>query len=173
MTVPVFFYGMDDMVQQELNPAQQAAVMYNEGPSLVIAGAGSGKTRVLTCKSAYLLHLGLAPQSILALTFTNKAAREMRTRIADMVGKEQARYLQMGTFHSIFARILRVESDAIGLKHEYSIYDTSDSKSLVKKLIKELALDDTLYKPGSRTYTCRPPQVHPAGQERAYSYSVT
>ena len=149
MTVPVFFYGVDHMVQNELNPAQQAAVMYNEGPSLVIAGAGSGKTRVLTCKVAYLLHLGLAPQSILALTFTNKAAREMRTRIADMVGKELARYLQMGTFHSIFARILRVESDAIGLKHEYSIYDTSDSKSLVKKLIKELSLDDTVYKPAA------------------------
>lgn len=121
--------------------------MYNEGPSLVIAGAGSGKTRVLTCKIAYLLHLGLAPQSILALTFTNKAAREMKSRVAAMVGKDAARYLNMGTFHSIFARVLRVEAESVGLKHDYSIYDTSDSKSLVKKILRELALDDTLYKP--------------------------
>lgn len=131
----------------ELNDGQRAAVLYNEGPSLVIAGAGSGKTRVLTYKIAYLMEQGYDPWNILALTFTNKAAREMKERIARQVG-ERARYLWMGTFHSIFSRILRVEAQAIGFTPHYTIYDASDSKSLLKSIIKELKLDDKVYKPG-------------------------
>lgn len=132
----------------ELNESQRAAVLYNEGPSLVIAGAGSGKTRVLTYKIAYLLEKGLEPYSILALTFTNKAAREMKERIAKQVGAERARYLWMGTFHSIFARILRAEADKIGFSSDFTIYDSSDSKSLLKSIVRELNLDDKVYKPG-------------------------
>ena len=131
----------------ELNDGQRAAVLYNEGPSLVIAGACSGKTRVLTYKIAYLMEQGYEPWNILALTFTNKAAREMKERIARQVG-ERARYLWMGTFHSIFSRILRVEAQAIGFTPHYTIYDASDSKSLLKSIIKELKLDDKVYKPG-------------------------
>lgn len=131
----------------ELNESQRAAVLYNEGPSLVIAGAGSGKTRVLTYKIAYLLNEGYDPWSILALTFTNKAAREMKGRIARQVG-DRARYLWMGTFHSIFSRILRIESAAIGFTSNFTIYDSSDSKSLIKSIIKEMGLDDKTYKPG-------------------------
>ena len=131
----------------ELNDGQRAAVMYNDGPSLVIAGAGSGKTRVLTYKIAYLLEQGYEPWNILALTFTNKAAREMKERIARQVG-ERARYLWMGTFHSIFSRILRIESQAIGFTSNFTIYDASDSKSLLKSIIKEMQLDDKVYKPG-------------------------
>ena len=114
----------------ELNESQRAAVLYNDGPSLVIAGAGSGKTRVLTYKIAYLLDNGYEPWSILALTFTNKAAREMKERIARRVGAERARYLWMGTFHSIFSRILRTEAAAIGFSANFTIYDAADSKSL-------------------------------------------
>ncbi|MBQ8520658.1 MAG: UvrD-helicase domain-containing protein [Bacteroides sp.] len=132
---------------EELNDGQRAAVLYNEGPSLVIAGAGSGKTRVLTYKIAYLLEQGYDPWNILALTFTNKAAREMKERIARQVG-ERARYLWMGTFHSIFSRILRIESQAIGFTSNFTIYDSSDSKSLIKSIIKEIQLDDKVYKPG-------------------------
>ena len=132
----------------ELNEGQRAAVLYNDGPSLVIAGAGSGKTRVLTYKIAYLLDQGYKPWSILALTFTNKAAREMRERIARQVGENLARYLWMGTFHSIFSRILRAEADAIGFSSNFTIYDASDSKSLVKSIIREMGLDDKTYKPG-------------------------
>jgi len=132
----------------ELNESQRAAVVYNDGPSLVIAGAGSGKTRVLTYKIAHLLEQGYDPWSILALTFTNKAAREMKERITRQVG-ERARYLWMGTFHSIFARILRIEAQAIGFTSNFTIYDSSDSKSLIKSLIKEMQLDDKTYKPGS------------------------
>lgn len=132
---------------EELNESQRAAVLYNDGPSLVIAGAGSGKTRVLTYKIAYLLEQGYTPWSILALTFTNKAAREMKERIARQVG-EQARHLWMGTFHSIFSRILRVESQSIGFTSNFTIYDSSDSKSLIKSIIKEMHLDDKTYKPG-------------------------
>lgn len=132
----------------ELNESQRAAVLYNDGPSLVIAGAGSGKTRVLTYKIAYLLDHGYEPWSILALTFTNKAAREMKERIAKVVGNDTARYLWMGTFHSVFSRILRAESSAIGFSANFTIYDSSDSKSLVKSLIKELNLDEKVYKPG-------------------------
>lgn len=133
----------------ELNESQRAAVLYNEGPSLVIAGAGSGKTRVLTYKIAYLLESGYEPWSILSLTFTNKAAREMKERIAKQVGEESARYLWMGTFHSVFSRILRVEADAIGFTSNFTIYDTSDSKSLIRSIIKEMQLDEKAYKPGA------------------------
>ncbi|HLP03905.1 MAG TPA: UvrD-helicase domain-containing protein [Paludibacter sp.] len=132
----------------ELNENQRRAVEYVDGASLVIAGAGSGKTRVLTYKIAYLLKMGMAPASILALTFTNKAAREMKERIAAMVGHQVARYLWMGTFHSIFSRILRAEAACIGYSRTFTIYDSADSKSLVKSIIKELKLDDKTYKPG-------------------------
>ena len=132
----------------ELNESQRAAVLYNEGPSLVIAGAGSGKTRVLTYKIAHLMNEGYDPWNILALTFTNKAAREMKERISRQVG-ERARYLWMGTFHSIFSRILRIEAQAIGFSSNFTIYDASDSKSLIKSIIKEMQLDDKTYKPGS------------------------
>jgi len=132
----------------ELNDGQRAAVVYNDGPSLVIAGAGSGKTRVLTYKIAYLMEQGYDPWNILALTFTNKAAREMKERIARQVG-ERARYLWMGTFHSIFSRILRMEAQVIGFTSNFTIYDASDSKSLLKSIIKEMQLDDKTYKPGN------------------------
>ena len=132
----------------ELNESQREAVLYNEGPSLVIAGAGSGKTRVLTYKIAYLLDNGYEPWSMLALTFTNKAAREMKERIARRVGQERARYLWMGTFHSIFSRILRAEAEALGFTPNFTIYDAADSKSLVKTIVKEMNLDDKVYKPG-------------------------
>ncbi len=133
----------------ELNESQRAAVLYNDGPSLVIAGAGSGKTRVLTYKIAYLLESGYEPWSILALTFTNKAAKEMKARIAKQVGEQSARYLWMGTFHSVFSRILRVESDSVGFPSSFTIYDTSDSKSLIRSIIKEMQLDEKIYKPGA------------------------
>ena len=133
----------------ELNDSQRAAVLYNDGPSLVIAGAGSGKTRVLTYKIAYLLDHGYEPWSILALTFTNKAAREMKERIARQVGIDRARYLWMGTFHSMFSRILRSEADVLGFSSNFTIYDASDSKSLVKTIIKEMQLDDKVYKPAA------------------------
>ena len=134
----------------ELNESQCAAVTYNDGPSLVIAGAGSGKTRVLTYKIAYLLEQenGYNPWNILALTFTNKAAREMKERIARQVGMERARYLWMGTFHSIFSRILRAEAQYIGFTSQFTIYDTADSKSLLRSIIKEMGLDEKTYKPG-------------------------
>ena len=134
----------------ELNESQCAAVTYNDGPSLVIAGAGSGKTRVLTYKIAYLLEQenGYNPWNILALTFTNKAVREMKERIARQVGMERARYLWMGTFHSIFSRILRAEATFIGFTSQFTIYDTADSKSLLRSIIKEMGLDEKTYKPG-------------------------
>jgi len=131
------------------NPPQRAAVEYCDGPSLVIAGAGSGKTRVLTYKIAYLMEQGYQPWSILALTFTNKAAGEMKERIAKIVGDELARSLWMGTFHSIFLRILRMEHSYIGFSPNFTIYDAADSKSLVKAIIKEMELDDKTYKPGT------------------------
>ena len=133
----------------QLNESQQEAVKYCDGPSLVIAGAGSGKTRVLTYKIAALLQLGLAPWNILALTFTNKAAREMKERIGMLVGMEQARYLNMGTFHSVFSHILRAEASAIGYIPNFTIYDQTDARSLVKALIKEMQLDDKVYKASS------------------------
>ncbi len=131
----------------ELNDAQRKAVEAIDGPSLVIAGAGSGKTRVLTYRIAHLLKLGAKPWSILALTFTNKAAREMKERIASIVGENIAKYLWMGTFHSIFARILRTEAEVIGFPSNFTIYDTADSKSLIKTILKEFQLDDKTYKP--------------------------
>ena len=133
---------------EELNESQCAAVTYNDGPSLVIAGAGSGKTRVLTYKIAYLLENGYQPWNILALTFTNKAAREMKERIARQVGMERARYLWMGTFHSVFSRILRAEAKYIGFTSQFTIYDSADSKSLIRSIIKEMGLDEKTYKPG-------------------------
>ena len=132
----------------ELNESQRRAVEFTDGASLVIAGAGSGKTRVLTYKIAYLLKQGLAPSSILALTFTNKAAREMKTRVGMMVGEKTARYLWMGTFHSVFSRILRNEADKIGFSKNFTIYDSSDSNSLIKSIVKELKLDEKIYKHG-------------------------
>ena len=140
---------MNDELLQQLNESQQEAVVYCDGPSLVIAGAGSGKTRVLTYKIAWLLEQGMAPWQILALTFTNKAAREMKERIGRLVGEERARYLQMGTFHSVFARILRSEAETLGFNANFTIYDQSDARSLVKTIIKELNLDDKVYKPAS------------------------
>ena len=130
----------------ELNPAQRAAVEYNDGPHLVIAGAGSGKTRVLTYKIAYLLQQGVNAGNILALTFTNKAAREMKTRIASLVGEHVSRYLWMGTFHSICSRILRQEAEYIGYTHDFTIYDTTDSKSVIKHIVKDMQLDEKQYK---------------------------
>lgn len=131
---------------QGLNPSQYEAVVNTQGPSLVIAGAGSGKTRVLTFRIAHLLRTGAHPASILALTFTNKAAREMKDRIASVVGGELARHLWMGTFHSIFARILRIEAEHIGFSPTFTIYDTSDSKSLIRSILKSMELSDKIYK---------------------------
>lgn len=133
----------------DLNDAQRAAVEYIDGPSLVIAGAGSGKTRVLTYKIAYLLSQGMKPWSIMALTFTNKAAKEMKERIGKLVGDDLAQHLYMGTFHSIFSRILRAEAEHIGFNNNFTIYDESDSRSLLKAIIKEMGLDDKAYKPAA------------------------
>lgn len=134
---------------KDLNEAQRAAVEYIDGPSLVIAGAGSGKTRVLTYKIAYLLSQGMKPWSIMALTFTNKAAREMKERIGKLVGNDLAQHLYMGTFHSIFSRILRAEAEHIGFNNIFTIYDESDSRSLIKAIVKEMGLDDKKYKPAA------------------------
>lgn len=140
---------MTDNFLDELNDSQRAAVTYSNGPSLVIAGAGSGKTRVLTYKIAYLLQNGLKPYNILALTFTNKAAKEMKTRIARQVGNEIASHLWMGTFHSIFSRILRAEASHLGFESNFTIYDATDSRSLIKSIIKEMGLDEKTYKPAT------------------------
>ena len=140
---------MDNNLLNELNENQRAAVEYCDGAQLVIAGAGSGKTRVLTYKIAYLIaEKGLKPWSILALTFTNKAAREMKQRIETIVGP-QARYIHSGTFHSVFAHILRAKATHIGYNSNFTIYDQSDSRSLVKAIIKEMKLDDKVYKPAA------------------------
>lgn len=140
---------MDNRYLEELNDEQRAAIEYCGGPSLVIAGAGSGKTRVLTYKIAYLLEHGYEPWSILALTFTNKAASEMKARIARQVGEEQSKYLWMGTFHSIFLRILRMEHELTGFSPNFTIYDSADSKSLLKSVVKDLQLDEKTYAPGN------------------------
>jgi DNA helicase-2/ATP-dependent DNA helicase PcrA len=132
---------------KELNEPQQQAVMSTEGPNMILAGAGSGKTRVLTYRIAYLLNKGIDSFSILALTFTNKAAKEMRERIELIIGLE-ARSLWMGTFHSIFAKILRKEHEKLGFPYNFTIYDTIDAKNLIKSIIRELGLDDKIYKPG-------------------------
>ena len=138
-----------EKILSQLNESQRMAVEYCEGPELVIAGAGSGKTRVLTYKIAYLLENGMKPWEILALTFTNKAAEEMKLRIGSLVGQDLSRYLYMGTFHSIFSRILRAEAEQIGYKSNFTIYDETDSRSLLKTLVKEKKLDDKIYKPAS------------------------
>ena len=138
-----------DSILSQLNDSQREAVMCTEGPSLVIAGAGSGKTRVLTYKIAYLLQQGVNPWNILALTFTNKAAREMKQRIGNLVGNDIASRLVMGTFHSIFSRILRAEAEHIGFNSNYTIYDEADSRSLVKSVLKEMGLDEKTYKPST------------------------
>ena len=138
-----------DSILSQLNDSQREAVMCTEGPSLVIAGAGSGKTRVLTYKIAYLLQQGVKPWNILALTFTNKAAREMKQRIGNLVGNDIASRLVMGTFHSIFSRILRAEAEHIGFNSNYTIYDEADSRSLVKSVLKEMGLDEKTYKPSN------------------------
>ena len=143
------FVLMNNNYINELNESQRNAVLYCDGPSLVIAGAGSGKTRVLTYKISYLLENGYQPWNILALTFTNKAAREMKERIARQVGFQSARYLWMGTFHSVFSRILRAEADKIGFTSNFTIYDTADSKSLLRSIIKEMGLDEKAYKVGT------------------------
>ena len=135
-----------DQLLAELNESQQEAVTYTEGPALVIAGAGSGKTRVLTYKIAYLIRKGIQPWQILALTFTNKAAREMKERIAQLVGQKEAAYLRMGTFHSIFSHILRAEAPYIGYQSNFTIYDETDSRTLLKTIVKEMGLDDKVYK---------------------------
>ncbi len=140
---------MDNDFLNELNEHQREAVLHTDGPSLIIAGAGSGKTRVLTYRIAYLLTKDVPATRILAVTFTNKAAREMRERIRHLVGEEQSRYLWMGTFHSIFARILRSEAHQLGYSSSFSIYDTSDSRNLIKTIVKELRLDDKVYKPST------------------------
>ena len=140
---------MNTEILQHLNESQRKAVEYCDGASLVIAGAGSGKTRVLTYKIAWLMEQGMNPWQILALTFTNKAAREMKERIGRLVGEERARYLQMGTFHSVFARILRTEAEHIGFNSNFTIYDQTDARSLVRTIIKEMNLDDKVYKPAS------------------------
>ena len=132
----------------KLNTQQREAVVYCDGPQLVIAGAGSGKTRVLTYKIVHLLHLGYTPSHIMALTFTNKAAGEMRERITALVG-EEAKNLWMGTFHSIFAKLLRINADRIGFNHDFTIYDTNDSRSLIKLIVKDMQLDDKLYRPAT------------------------
>ena len=133
----------------QLNESQRAAVEYIDGPELVIAGAGSGKTRVLTYKIAFLLQSGVRASHILALTFTNKAAREMKERIARLVPAADARYLWMGTFHSVCARLLRTEAERLGFTRDFSIYDTADSKSLLKQILKEQQLDEKIYKVGN------------------------
>lgn len=133
----------------DLNESQRKAVEYIDGPSLVIAGAGSGKTRVLTYKIAYLLQQGVKPWNIMALTFTNKAAREMKERIGKLVGQDLAQHLYMGTFHSIFSRILRAEAQHIGFTNNFTIYDETDSRSLIKTIVKEMGLDEKVYKPAS------------------------
>ena len=156
--------------EKELNPSQLAAVQYCDGPSLVIAGAGSGKTRVLTYKIAYLLEQGYEPWSILALTFTNKAAKEMKERIAQKVGEERARRLWMSTFHSIFAKILRLEASYIGYEPNFTIYDQADSKSLVRAIIKEMQLDEKAYKPSTiveRISSAKSNMVTPADYTRS------
>jgi DNA helicase-2/ATP-dependent DNA helicase PcrA len=151
---------------QQLNESQRDAVLYNEGPSLVIAGAGSGKTRVLTYKIAYLLKNGISPYNILALTFTNKAAREMKSRITAILDEDTTRRLWMGTFHSIFSRILRREAEKLGFRSDFTVYDAQDSKNLLKAIIKEKALDDKIYKPStiqSRISKAKNALITPAG----------
>ena len=138
---------MEDYLQK-LNTEQRLAVEHTVGPLMVIAGAGSGKTRVLTCRIVHLLKSGVSPHNILSLTFTNKASKEMRNRIEQIVGANAARNLWMGTFHSVFSKILRFEAEKLNYPSNFTIYDTDDSKSLVRSIIKELNLDKDIYKVG-------------------------
>jgi len=131
----------------QLNEAQRAPVLQKDGPMIVIAGAGSGKTRVLTMRIAYLMSLGVDAFNILSLTFTNKAAREMKKRISDIVGSNEAKNLWMGTFHSVFAKILRIEAEKLGYPSNFTIYDAQDSVRLIGAIIKEMQLDKDVYKP--------------------------
>lgn len=137
---------MDFPYLKGLNEVQRDAVLNTQGPSLIIAGAGSGKTRVLTYRIAHMMHTGVKASSILALTFTNKAAREMKDRISSVVGYDTAKYLWMGTFHSVFSRLLRMESESIGFSSNFTIYDSSDSKSVIRSILKDMQLDDKIYK---------------------------
>ncbi|HNF72267.1 MAG TPA: ATP-dependent helicase, partial [Chitinophagaceae bacterium] len=130
-----------------LNEQQKEAVLYTDGPLMIVAGAGSGKTKVLTTRIAHLIHLGVDSFRILALTFTNKAAREMKERIEHILGNHEARNLYIGTFHSVFARVLRIEAERLGYPSNFTIYDTDDAKSLLKSIVKELDLDEKIYKP--------------------------
>ena len=134
-------------ILQGLNPAQRDAVVNYDSPSLIIAGAGSGKTRVLTSRIAYMIEQGIKPWNILALTFTNKAAESMRERIAQMIPDNRSRYIRMGTFHSVFSRILRENADRIGFPDSFTIYEPSDCKNLLKTIVRELNLPDEKYKP--------------------------
>jgi DNA helicase II / ATP-dependent DNA helicase PcrA len=136
-----------------LNESQRIAVENFEGPTMVIAGAGSGKTRVLTMRIAYMIDKGIDPFNILALTFTNKAAKEMTERIGSIIGSSESKNITMGTFHSVFSRILRINADRLGYPQNFTIYDTQDTKSLLKDIIKELNLDDKIYKPSRRLCT--------------------
>ena len=136
-------------ILQGLNPAQRAAVENYDSPSLIIAGAGSGKTRVLTSRIAYMIEQGVKPWNILALTFTNKAAEQMRERIAGMLPDNRSRYIRMGTFHSVFSRILRENAERIGFPESFTIYDSADSRNLLKTIIRELSLPDEKYRPNS------------------------
>ena len=148
-----------------LNEEQRKAVECINGPVMVIAGAGSGKTRVLTYRIAHLIDQGIDPFNILSLTFTNKSAKEMKERVAILIGGDEARNVWMGTFHSIFARILRIESDRLGYPRNFTIYDTQDSKSLIKSIVKENGLDDKLYKPNivyNRISTAKNGLISPA-----------
>ena len=138
---------MEDYLQK-LNPEQKLATQHLKGPLMVIAGAGSGKTRVLTYRIVHLLKKGVNPHNILSLTFTNKASKEMRNRIENIVGQNNARSLWMGTFHSVFSKILRFEAEKLNYPSNFTIYDTDDSKSLVRSIIKELNLDKDIYKVG-------------------------
>ena len=135
---------------KKLNPEQQKAVTHIKGPLMIIAGAGSGKTRVLTYRIIHLIEKGVAPFNILALTFTNKASKEMRSRIEEIAGGSKASSLWMGTFHSVFSKILRFEADTLNYPTNFTIYDTDDSRSLVNSIIKELKLDKDIYKAGMK-----------------------
>ena len=160
--------------EKELNPAQAEAVLYDDGPALVIAGAGSGKTRVLTYKLAHLLEEGYDPHKLMALTFTNKAAREMLSRVESMVGSRDTFRMKLGTFHSVFSRYLRIYAPLLGFTPNFSIYDTSDSKSLVKRIVKDMALDPKFYTPKlvlGRISHCKNNLITPEGYAAGGEYA--
>ena len=167
---------MESQILKGLNQAQREAVVNYDSPSLIIAGAGSGKTRVLTSRIAYMIEQGVAPYNILALTFTNKAAEQMRERIAQMLPDGRHRYIRMGTFHSVFSRILRDNADRIGFPQSFTIYEPSDCKNLLKTIVRELNLDDTKYKPAmlaSRISYAKNCLVTPGGGCRFPSLAIS